>query len=120
MREQLLLLGHDVVDGAGDADVVLINSCAIIAPTELKIMRRIRSLIQEGKEVGILGCMPAVSHQRLLAEFGDIMMVPPSEYDHLALEIEARFGRGEGGELPLLQGVSLILPIARGCLGNCT
>lgn len=120
VREQLLLLGHDVVDEADDADVVLVNSCAVIEPTELKILRRIRSIIQEGKQVGILGCMPAVSQQRLLVEFGDIMMVPPAEYDHLALELETRFGRGEGGETPLLQGVSFILPIAQGCLGHCT
>jgi MiaB-like tRNA modifying enzyme len=120
VREQILLLGHDVVDEVNEADVVLVNSCAVIEPTELKIMRRIRSLIQEGKQVGVLGCMPAVSKEKLHAEFGDILMVPPAEYDHLTLELEDRFGRGTGGVAPLQQGVSLILPIAQGCLGNCT
>jgi MiaB-like tRNA modifying enzyme len=120
ISEQLMLLGHEVVGSAEEADVVLVNSCAVIEPTELKIMKRIRVLIQEGRTVGVLGCMPAVSKERLEKEFGDIMMVPPSEYDHIALEIESRFGRGEGGEAPLQHGVSLILPIAQGCLGNCT
>jgi MiaB-like tRNA modifying enzyme len=120
IREQLLLLGHDVVDDAVSADVVLVNSCAVIEPTELKIMKRIRVLIQEGKEVGVLGCMPAVSRERLETEFGGILMVPPSEYDHISLEFESRYGRGQGGEMPYKQGVSLILPIAQGCLGNCT
>jgi MiaB-like tRNA modifying enzyme len=120
VREQLMLLGHDTVEEASEADVVLINSCAVIEPTELKIIRRIRALTQEGKEVAVLGCMPAVSRDRLAREFGDILMVPPSEYDKLPLEIEARYGRGEGGRAPMPQGISLILPISQGCLGNCT
>jgi hypothetical protein len=45
----MLLLVADVMVEAKDADAVLVNSCAIITSTELTLMQRIRSHVQEGR-----------------------------------------------------------------------
>ena len=65
----LMSLGHQRIDDERDADIVLINTCVVIKPTETKIMRRLRQLNQTGKYLVIAGCIPAVAGDALSMEF---------------------------------------------------
>ena len=62
VRDQLVTLGYRFVKDAGDADVVLYNTCAVRAQSEQKVLSRLGVMQQRKKEqpdlvVGMLGCM---------------------------------------------------------------
>jgi MiaB-like tRNA modifying enzyme len=117
----LMSLGHQRIDDERDADVVLINTCVVIKPTETKIIRRLRQLNQTGKSMVIAGCIPAVAGDALLMEFPGAMRITPSEYGDFKELARSRFGEGDCS-LPTIPGPSTIgiLPISQGCLGNCS
>ncbi|HSV42734.1 MAG TPA: tRNA (N(6)-L-threonylcarbamoyladenosine(37)-C(2))-methylthiotransferase [Methanomassiliicoccales archaeon] len=120
LADALISLGHDRVVSELEADLVLINTCVVIKPTELKIMRRLRQLNQEGKDMIIAGCLPAVQMDVLKAEFPDSIIVPPKDYPGFMEEVRSRLGSLECQHLSTLEEVTGILPVAQGCLGNCT
>lgn len=53
----LLLPDFDEANNVEEADIVLINTCAIREKPENKVMVRIITLKQEKKIIGVLGCM---------------------------------------------------------------
>ncbi|HRR67515.1 MAG TPA: MiaB/RimO family radical SAM methylthiotransferase, partial [Methanomassiliicoccales archaeon] len=62
-------LGHEEVLSEGEAEVVLVNTCTVIASTERKILRRLRHLRDEGKGLVIVVCMASVDRPRLYSSF---------------------------------------------------
>ena len=117
----LMSLGHQRIDDERDADIVLINTCVVIKPTETKIMRRLRQLNQTGKSMVIAGCIPAVASDALSMEFPGAIRITPSEYGDFKELARSRFGEGDSSLLTI-PGPSAIgvLPISQGCLGNCS
>ncbi len=58
---------HEIVGRPEDSDILIVNSCMVKTPTEMKILERIRKLRKEFPEKGmvIAGCMPEVMGRRL-------------------------------------------------------
>lgn len=120
LAEVLLSLGHQEVSTLDDADIALINTCVVIKPTELKIMRRLRHINQMGKKLIIAGCIPTVQSDTLFDEFPNALIMGPKQYSAFADLIRGRFDECTGERTFAPASSTGILPVAQGCLGNCT
>ena len=113
-------MGHTVVSEVESADVAVVNTCVVIAPTERKILRRLHKLQEYGKRLVIIGCLASVARERLLQEFPGALVCGTSDYPSLPAILRQEFGvMGTTLENDELAGSS-ILPIAQGCRGSCT
>lgn len=130
--------GYSVADTADDADVVLLNTCAIRDNAERKIHERLNHLKFHKKSnkdlvVGVLGCMA----ERLRAQLLDKQMVDivigPDEYRRVPELVEQARGGERGIAVKLsrvetyddivplrTEGISAWISIMRGCDKFCT
>jgi threonylcarbamoyladenosine tRNA methylthiotransferase CDKAL1 len=120
LAHDLVSLGHEPVVTAEEAEIALINTCIVIRPTELKIWKRIRELNQQGKELIIAGCIPAVHRDELMKELPTALIIEPKEYPGFGTLAEGRFGRGPGMAPIMPTPVAGIIPISQGCIGACS
>jgi tRNA-2-methylthio-N6-dimethylallyladenosine synthase len=94
VRDQLVTLGYRFVKDAGDADVVLYNTCAVRAQSEQKVLSRLGVMQQRKKEqpdlvVGMLGCMAERTGADLAKKLKHLdVVVGPSELDRLPTMLE--------------------------------
>jgi len=122
LSERMGSLGHVLSASADDADIVILNTCTVVDTTEKKMIKRISDLKGLGKEVIVTGCMAKAQPQRIHIRLPDSIVLPPENYDKFAELVGDRYGISEG---PLFKSGSgdqctAILPIAQGCLGNCS
>lgn len=130
--------GYSVAETADDADVVLLNTCAIRDNAERKIHERLNHLKFHKKSnkdlvVGVLGCMA----ERLRAQLLDKQMVDivigPDEYRRVPELVEQARGGERGIAVKLsrvetyddivplrTEGISAWISIMRGCDKFCT
>jgi len=114
-----------------EADFIVINSCGVVERTERKIIKRIKSL--RGKKIIISGCLPVI----LPEESKKIALGVLGPQNILSIEKAAnsvlkgkKFFEVSKKEIDKAKycflkkrdknEVSAIVPIAEGCLGNCT
>ncbi|KAM3133495.1 hypothetical protein pb186bvf_014337 [Paramecium bursaria] len=71
--------GYQNVQDIDDAEIVLLNTCAIRANAEEKIIMRLQQLKNSGKILGLLGCMAERLKQDLY-KFGAHVVVGPDGY----------------------------------------
>lgn len=112
-------LGHTRVDSPDEADIVILNTCTVVDTTEKKMIHRMGELKQEGKEIIVTGCMAKVQPKRISIRLPESMIIPPDQYDLFSGKVESAFGCAPCAETYEF-GASAILPIAQGCLGNCS
>ena len=103
----------DLVSSPEDADKIVIGTCIVIEKTENRMLRRIEELKSHGKDIVVYGCLPSARREVLKGvtpittwEFesaGSILGIESSPMD----------------EVFLWDSVATI-PIANGCLGQCT
>lgn len=126
--------GLRLVDGPRSADLIIVNTCAVKAPTERRVLRRIGELGGLGKRLIIAGCLPRLSLGRIRAAAPDFAAaLDPRSVDRIA-DVVWRVLDGERGlvvfsdqtprkpRLPrrVLDRVRGIVQIAEGCAGSCT
>ncbi|CAM9629567.1 unnamed protein product [Chrysoparadoxa australica] len=142
VRAVLLEAGKTEVQSAADADVVLLNTCAIRDNAEKKIWHRLSHLShvrkKRGLTVGVLGCMAERLKTRML-EGGQVDLIAgPDSYRDLPRLLDIVAAEGEeavnvqlsqdetyaditpvrapkGGGLP----ISAFVSIMRGCNNMC-
>ena len=110
--------GHHRVDGPDEADVAILNTCTVVEKTERNMLRRAEELAEETADLVVTGCM-ALAQGELFAEAGVDGRV--CHWD----EVPTAVGNGECPTTtpdtePILDGVVGILPIARGCMSDCS
>ena len=126
--------GHEPTRNLSDADVIVVNTCAVKGPTQRRVLRRLRELRElDGKPIVVAGCLPLIdlkSIERIgtfaglvsCHSLGSISTVVEKiakgetnvrELDHLMLEKPS---------MPKLRSnnVSAIVAIAEGCISNCS
>ncbi|MDR2698781.1 MAG: tRNA (N(6)-L-threonylcarbamoyladenosine(37)-C(2))-methylthiotransferase [Candidatus Methanoplasma sp.] len=118
LSEDMSAMGHEAVPCAESADIVILNTCTVVDTTEKKMIRRMSELRKAGKEVVVTGCMAKVQANRIMIRLPDPLIIPPDRYSEFSAEIEERYGRG--GCCETGTHLTNILPIAQGCLGDCT
>ena len=112
-------LGHVRVDDESEADIIILNTCTVVETTEKRMIKRMGELRAEGKEVIVTGCMAKVQPKRIIIRLPESIIVPPDEYDLFTGKVESAFGCSIPIEHPSY-GTCAIIPIAQGCLGNCS
>jgi MiaB-like tRNA modifying enzyme len=126
--------GHEPTAKLEDADILIINTCAVKGPTQRKVLRRLGELRQlDGKQIVVAGCLPLIdlpSIERLGTFDG---MISCHSVDSITVTVE-RIVRGETNirtlgrepyEKTRLQKlrsskVSAIVAISEGCTSNCS
>ena len=119
---------HILVDDPKDADVIVINTCAVRAETEAKMLYRIRSLMKLGKRLIIAGCLASARPGLLSLNFPNASLLAPEALEAIVELIEGDERKVIIEERPRLhlpkykayKGMRHVVPIATGCLGRCT
>lgn len=119
LSQKMDSLGHVRTDSIDDADIVILNTCTVVETTEKKMIRRMGDLRKAGKEIVVTGCMAKVQEKRINVRLPDSLIIPPDEYDLFTGKIESLYGCSDP-VVDTLTETSAILPIAQGCLGNCS
>ena len=108
----------------GDADLLVINTCAVKQVTEQRMLSRIERLSKlmekTGKKLVVTGCLPKVSPHRIAEAAPDALQVGPS-----LAEFSEKMGwpRTEGGPLnPKLRDnqFTSIIALNKGCASHCS
>ncbi|ASJ02107.1 threonylcarbamoyladenosine tRNA methylthiotransferase [Thermococcus profundus] len=133
MEALLLKAGYELAETPENADYVVVNTCAVKDPTEHKMARRIRELIDSGRRVIATGCLVHVNPDVIDPRVSGILGVKSLDRIVEAINAAERGGKlvsVEGWrernpdklELPRLwkSGVAFVVPISEGCLNACT
>ena len=83
MAKILLENGHNLVS-KDDADVILINSCALSGKIERKIITRLNELKDSNKKVLISGCLAEVSKEKIDAILPEASIMGVSSFPNVA------------------------------------
>jgi len=110
--------GHYRVDGPKAADVAILNSCSVVEKTERNMLRRAEELAEETADLIVTGCMALAQGQEFDEAGLDAQVLHWDEVPEAVTNGECPTP-GPGVE-PVLDGVIGILPIARGCMSNCS
>ncbi|MFB6086483.1 MAG: tRNA (N(6)-L-threonylcarbamoyladenosine(37)-C(2))-methylthiotransferase [Halodesulfurarchaeum sp.] len=109
--------GHRPVESPAAADAVILNTCTVIETTEDNMLRRARELQSEA-ELIVTGCMALAQGSAFAEADVDTRVVG---WD----EVPDAVANGECPTItpdtePVLDGVIGILPLARGCMSDCS
>jgi len=130
--------GYVPVDSADEADIILLNTCAIRDNAERKIHERLKALghLRKGprrRVVGVLGCMAERLRTSLLDAGMVDVVVGPDEYRKVPELVHAALGGEQGIAVKLsrvetyddivplrTEGIAAWISIMRGCDKFCT
>ncbi len=119
LSKKMDALGHVRVDSVKEADIVILNTCTVVETTEKNMIRRMGDLKKAGKKVIVTGCMAKVQPKRIEIRLPDSVIISPDRYNEFSDLVSDEFGCFDPVDSPSY-GMSAILPIAQGCLGNCS
>ena len=110
--------GHRPAESLESADVAILNTCTVVEKTEHNMLRRAAELDAQTADLIVTGCM-ALAQGDAFEEAGIDARV--LHWD----DVPAAVLNGECPTVtpdtePVLDGVVGILPIARGCMSNCS
>ncbi|WP_418282119.1 tRNA (N(6)-L-threonylcarbamoyladenosine(37)-C(2))-methylthiotransferase [Halorubrum sp. DTA98] len=110
--------GHHPADGPGDADVAILNTCTVVEKTERNMLRRAAELEAETADLVVTGCMALAQGEEFREAGLDAEVLHWDEVPSHVLNGECPTVTPDTE--PVLDGVVGILPIARGCMSNCS
>ena len=111
--------GHRPADGPADADVAILNSCTVVEKTERNMLRRAAELDEETPgDLVVTGCMALAQGDEFREAGIDAEVLHWDEVPAHVLNGECPTHTPDTE--PILDGVVGILPIARGCMSNCS
>ena len=108
--------GHYRVDGPREADVAILNTCTVVEKTERNMLRRAAELEAETADLIVTGCMALAQGEA----FADLDVQVLHWEDVPAAVTNGECPTTTPDTAPVLDGVVGILPIARGCMSNCS
>lgn len=118
--------GHGLVEKLEDADLAVINTCAVKGVTYRKMLWRLRELKKSGKKIVVAGCLPLIDGTAI----EKLGLRDSSISCREIWRFHQVFGDGASPETRLedkldaprfrLSDVSAIIPIAEGCTFRCT
>ena len=110
--------GHHRVEGATEADVAILNTCTVVEKTERNMLRRAEELESETSDLIVTGCMALAQGEEFREAGIDAEVLHWDEVPAHVLNGECPTHTPDTE--PILDGVVGILPIARGCMSNCS
>jgi threonylcarbamoyladenosine tRNA methylthiotransferase MtaB len=123
--------GHDIVPNAPDADVLVLNTCAVTHEASGKSRRLMHRLYRENPAAKLVvsGCYASLQAEEVAQTLGVDLVVPNTEKDQLPQTVMQRFAlpimpaiATEPGEAPLfIRGRHrAFIKIQDGCRYRCT
>lgn len=120
--------GHKVVENIDEADVIVINTCTVRLDTELKMIKRLNYLYRRyggSKRIVVAGCMVSAQPYTVKKVAPKAVLLSPQNITKLLEAIEGGIDHilGERDTTylkPYLEGAIAAVPIAEGCIGNCS
>lgn len=138
IQSELVAGGHQLVDHPGDADLILLNTCAVRGKPVQKVVSllgELRKEKQRGRDlaVGLMGCLAQLEEGQAIGERFDVdILAGPGAISDVLPAIEA-LERGDGPtrSLRFRDDLDRVLPpapdaltgfltIMRGCDHHCT
>jgi threonylcarbamoyladenosine tRNA methylthiotransferase CDKAL1 len=130
MKASLRARGHLITEDPGEADVIVVNTCAVRLDTEQRIVKRIREIrrLYPAKKLVVAGCLAAARPGLIARVAPEASMVSPQNSSMIwkAVESPQRVillgGERDTSWIPKLGiswGVATIM-IQEGCLGDCS
>jgi len=115
--------GHVFVSNPDLADLVVVNTCTVTQTTQQKVLKYINLLSDQGKDVVVAGCLPAA--QPYILDGIDYPSVTPASLDDITDIVGSNIVGSNGittlaPYVPILEGVTGIVSISQGCLGQCS
>ncbi len=110
--------GHRPAAGPADADVAILNTCTVVEKTERNMLRRAEELEAETADLVITGCMALAQGEEFREAGIDAEVLHWEEVPEHVLNGECPTVTPDVE--PVLDGVVGILPVARGCMSNCS
>jgi threonylcarbamoyladenosine tRNA methylthiotransferase CDKAL1 len=111
------LVHHHIVESTRDAEIIVLNTCAVVEATEKKVLKRIQALYgqRNDRKLIVTGCLAELRQGWLHAAFPGVFVIPTEK---VASFINARYA----SEPTTAQkyDVTANVKIAHGCRGNCT
>ena len=129
IRQILLQSQGEEVDNKYDADVIIINSCAVKTPTEDKVIQFIYECSMTDADVIVTGCLPKINPDRIKNACPDAILTPPNLGRSILKYVPSQLTNGGTYQLARLPEnpvfaeklpLTAIVPISQGCLGSCT
>ncbi|ELZ12733.1 MiaB-like tRNA modifying enzyme [Halovivax asiaticus JCM 14624] len=110
--------GHHRVDGVDEADVAILNTCTVVEKTERNMLRRAEELADETADLYVTGCMALAQGEAFVNAGVDADVLHWDEVPEAVTNGECPTTTPDAE--PILDGVVGILPIARGCMSDCS
>ena len=110
--------GHYPADGPAEADVAILNSCTVVEKTERNMLRRAEELQEQTADLIVTGCMALAQGEEFEDAGIDAQILHWDEVPEAVLNGECPTVAPD--TQPILDGEIGILPIARGCMSNCS
>ncbi|MFW5903213.1 MAG: tRNA (N(6)-L-threonylcarbamoyladenosine(37)-C(2))-methylthiotransferase, partial [Halolamina sp.] len=110
--------GHHPVQDAEDADVAILNTCTVVEKTEQNMLRRAEELETETADLIVTGCMALAQETEFQDADVDAQILHWDEVPEAVTNGECPTTTPDTE--PVLDGVVGILPIARGCMSDCS
>ncbi len=120
--------GHVFIDNPDLADLVIVNTCTVTEITQQKVLKYINSVSGSGKDIVVAGCLPAAQPDILYGI--DYPSVTPASLDDITDIVGSNIVSsivGSNGitapapyDVPILEGVTGIVSISQGCVGQCS
>lgn len=112
------------------SDIVVLNTCGVKNKTQSKMLNRIKRYREEGKKVLVAGCLPKIN--RKILEERKALMIGPNSIEKIPEALEelqegkrsVYLSQQKESKLKMdkeiQRGLTGIVPIAEGCLGDCS
>ncbi|MFC4549773.1 MULTISPECIES: tRNA (N(6)-L-threonylcarbamoyladenosine(37)-C(2))-methylthiotransferase [Halorussus] len=110
--------GHHRVDGPDAADVAILNTCTVVEKTERNMLTRAKELEDETADLIVTGCMALAQGEEFQSAGVDADVLHWDEVPTAVTNGECPTTTPDAE--PVLDGVIGILPIARGCMSDCS
>ncbi|MDK2948994.1 MAG: threonylcarbamoyladenosine tRNA methylthiotransferase [Patescibacteria group bacterium] len=115
-----ILLEKHQETSLSDADFVILNTCGVVEKTERKILKEAEKI--KDKKIIITGCLPMISLEEC-QKVSDGIIGPTNLLSINKIVdgiIKVDIKKTKTDKVKLKKSSSKIIPIAEGCLGNCT
>ncbi|MEM1917803.1 MAG: tRNA (N(6)-L-threonylcarbamoyladenosine(37)-C(2))-methylthiotransferase [Sulfolobales archaeon] len=120
--------GYRISKHIEEADVIVVNTCTVRLDTELRMLRRLSYLYKRfgsSKKIVVAGCMAAAQPYTVKRVAPGAILLSPQNITKLAEVIEsgtdALLGERDVSYLrPYVDGAIAAVPIAEGCIGDCS
>ncbi len=118
---QLAAAGHHIVEDVTQADVGIVNTCAVTRNAERKSRRCVRALSRENPQVrvAVVGCYATLAPDRCANLPGAAWVIPNDEKSHTVDQVTRSHPAGSTVEAPSLRTRAFV-KVQDGCDNHCT